>query len=81
MIKALVWQPLEGSGALPRSLGLFYKKIHHQKVYKEDGDKMQSGQEKGNSVDKISGLDRRKDRLRTTVRKQRHQAKWELMKA
>lgn len=45
------------------------------KIYKEDGDNIGSRYKKGNSGDKISRLDRRKDRLRTWVRRWRHLAK------
>lgn len=62
-------------GALARNLGFILPENALSKAYKEDGDKIRSRHKKGNSGDKFSRLDRREDRPRTRVRRQRHEAK------
>lgn len=62
-------------GALARNLGFILQENALSKAYKEDGDKIRSRHKKGNSGDKFSRLDRREDRPRTRVRRQRHESK------
>lgn len=69
-----------GHGCSVIKLGFILQESASSKLYKEDGDKIISRHKKGNPSD-ISRLGRRQEIFRTRVRKQRHQAKWELMKA